>query len=624
MSKWRFPSNDYGEKKGINDSGIATFRGTPLRSLAREICQNSLDAARDKTVHIEFNAFDITSDKLPGSDVLKDTFERCAAFWNDQKAVTTKNFFANAIDRISTDRIHMLRISDFNTSGLTGSRAEVNTDWTNLTKSSGVSDKKGTSGGSFGIGKFAPFACSDFSTVFYSTYDEEGVQASQGVSRLVSFRREDGQTTQGVGYYGEERNTPTFKPLYLDPNFIRSDKQYGTDIYIAGYKHMDEEDGWEKSIIISILDSFLGAIWNEKLIVAVGGTEISKATLEDMIETYRDELTGYTERYYEVLTSPSAKWHEEDFMGLGTVRLGLLLGGQEMHRKVAMIRQTGMKIKDQDRISSFIPFAGVMFIDGDKINRELRVLENPEHTEWQVARADNEIQARALLKSINDFIRQRVEALASEGGQEDFDAAGLGTLLPDEPDESCNQAKEEAVTDKPIEIKKIIPPKHAAQTAGANTGGTEGKDIKEGGFVEGDSVLGYIHKDGHRGKGPHQDSYPVDQAPDGKSGSLKMQDILPQKLRIMCMDKNAGKYVVMFIPDADGTNGVIKFELSAETGSYPAPLVSASLIGQGGVRISGNKLAGVEFKKDSPLKVMLQLDYSDYCSMEVSACADKK
>ena len=62
MSEWRFPSNDYGEKKGINDSGIATFRGTPLRSLAREICQNSLDAARAQTVRIEFNAFDIAPD----------------------------------------------------------------------------------------------------------------------------------------------------------------------------------------------------------------------------------------------------------------------------------------------------------------------------------------------------------------------------------------------------------------------------------------------------------------------------------------------------------------------------------------------------------------------------------
>ena len=624
MSQWRFPSNDYGEKKGINDSGIATFRGTPLRSLAREICQNSLDAARAKTVRVEFNAFDIAPDALPGCAVLKDTFERCAEFWSDQKAVTTKNFFANAIDKIGADKIHMLRISDFNTSGLTGSREEVNTDWTNLTKSSGVSDKKGTSGGSFGIGKFAPFACSDFSTVFYSTYDEDGVQASQGVSRLVTFRREDGQTTQGVGYYGEERNTPVAEQLCLEPGFGRVEGECGTDIYIAGYKHVSEEDGWEKSIIISILDSFLGAIWNEKLVVAVGDIEISKEKLADLIETYRDELTGYTERYYEVLTSPSAKWYEEDFMGMGKVRLGLLLGGQEMHRKVAMIRKMGMKIKDQDRISSFIPFAGVMFIEGDKLNKELRMLENPEHTEWQTARAENEMQARALLKAINDFIRSKVEAMASESGQEDFDAVGLGALLPDEPDAASNPAKEEAVADKPIEIKKTVPQKRAAQTAGSSTGGTEGKDVKEGGFVEGGSVLGYIHKDGKKEKGPEQKPYPVDPSAEGKDAAPKTQEVVPQKLRIMCMDKAAGKYVVMFVPNIDGVNGVIHMELSAETGSYPAPLVSASLIGQGDIKVAGNEIKGVVFKKDLPIKMMLQLDYSDYCSMEVSARADKE
>lgn len=37
MIQWRFPSNDHGENRGINDSGVATFRGTPLKSLAREI-----------------------------------------------------------------------------------------------------------------------------------------------------------------------------------------------------------------------------------------------------------------------------------------------------------------------------------------------------------------------------------------------------------------------------------------------------------------------------------------------------------------------------------------------------------------------------------------------------------
>ena len=233
MAEWRFPSNDHGETKGINDSGVAQFRGTPLRSLAREICQNSLDAARKKTVTVEFNAFEIPSTQLPGCEALKDTFARCADFWGQQKAVTTRNFFNNAYDKISAEKVYVLRISDFCTSGLTGSREDVNTHWTNLTKSSGVSDKSSTSGGSFGIGKFAPFACSDFSTVFYSTYDEKENEASQGVARLVTFRRADDETTHGVGFFGEDRNTPTYKQLNLEPGFARAKGDYGTCFYFG-------------------------------------------------------------------------------------------------------------------------------------------------------------------------------------------------------------------------------------------------------------------------------------------------------------------------------------------------------------------------------------------------------
>ena len=623
MSEWRFPSNDYGESKGINDSGIAQFRGTPLRSLAREICQNSLDAAIENQTIVEFNAFDIAPCDIPGYAELKDAFERCASFWDSQKAITTKSFFSNAIDKITADKIHVLRISDFNTSGLTGSRQEYNTDWTNLTKSSGVSDKKGTAGGSYGIGKFAPFACSDFSTVFYSTYDKDENEASQGVARLVTFRRADNQTTQGVGYFGNERNTPQYTQLNLQPDFSREKGQYGTDIYIVGYKQFNEEDGWEKSIVISILDSFLGAIWNEKLLVKVGAVEISKATLNELIETYREELTGYTERYYEVLTSSKTKWSEENFQGLGNVRLGLLLGGEEMHRKIAIIRKTGMKIKDQDHISGFIPFAGILFIDGEDLNEKLRKLENPEHTEWQVARADNELQARALLKSLNDYLRSKVEALASENSQEDFDVAGLGDLLPDESDDDGNKGKEEAIVNKPIQIDKHIPQKKAAENAGSSTGGTEGTDYKEGGYQEGGTVLGYLHTDGHRHNHDNPlDPYPVDPKDDGKDKVPKSHPIIPQKLRIMCMDKAAGKYVIMFFPNADGENGVIHIDLSAETSKYSAPIMEASMMGSGAVKVSGGNVSGVKFTKNCPVKLSVRLNYSDYCSMEVTAYAD--
>ena len=65
-----------------------------------------------------------------------------------------------------------------------GSDEEYNSPWCNLTKSQGASDKSGSNGGSFGIGKFAPYACSAFRTVFYSTLDRDGISAYQGVARL--------------------------------------------------------------------------------------------------------------------------------------------------------------------------------------------------------------------------------------------------------------------------------------------------------------------------------------------------------------------------------------------------------------------------------------------------------
>ena len=337
---------------------------------------------------------------------------------------------------------------------------------------------------------------------------------------------------------------------------------------------------------------------------------------------FRDELTGYTERYYEVLTSSNTVWHEEDFMGLGKVKLGLLLGGQEMHRKIAMIRKTGMKIKDQDHISSFIPFAGIMFIEGDKLNERLRALENPEHTEWQVARADNEMQARALLKSIRDFLCRKVEELASQGGQEDFDVVGLGNLLPDDPEDNAEIAKEENVTDRALSIEKKIPKKKPAQTAGSSTGGTEGFDFKEGGYTDGYSVLGYLHRNG-RGKTPGtKDPYPVDEDPSGKGKLAKPRNIIPQKLRIVCMDKNAGKYVVMFIPSEDGKNASIMRELAAESTKYPAPAVEASVMGKGALTVKDGVVSGLDLAKNVPVRIMLKLNYSDYCSMEVSAYAN--
>lgn len=625
MVSWYFPSNDHGENKGINDSGVATFRGTPLKSLAREICQNSLDAATGKTVRVDFSNFEVPTNKIPESDILKSTFEKCSEYWNGQKAKTTKDFFKNAYEKISAEKISILRISDFNTKGLTGAKKtnDINTDWMRLTKSSGSSDKKGPAGGSFGIGKFAPFACSDFSTVFYNTYDIEDICAYQGVSRLVTFRRDDGETTQGIGYFGNERNTPVFDSLYLDPDFAREPGDYGTDVYILGYRFSQSE--WETDIVVSILDSFLGAIWNEKLSVNVGNVKIDKSTLPSLMEEYAEELTNtYVLEYYQVLTSSETKWFETNHLGLGLMKLGYLLNGNEFHRKVAMIRQTGMKIKDGDRINGFISFAGVLFIEGDILNEKLRALENPEHTEWQPDRASNPFEARQLIKSINDYMKKCLEDLVEQGPQDEIDAVGVANFIPDTPDDEKNQNKAETISDTIVEIeKRVIDRKFIPDVTSVDNGDDNSEksvDVIPG---EGDDDWPHNHEP-HPYPPTPKPSQPVDYVPGTEKTINAPKEIKPSKFMYICSNPDEGKYMIDFIPSVDSENGSLNIFLSGETEAYKAVIVKASQIGGSELMVKNNSLTGLTFKAGQHFRIVLYLDYKDYCSMEVKAYVNTK
>lgn len=620
MAEWRFPSNDYGENKGINDSGVAMFRGTPLKSLAREICQNSLDASNGGTTVVEFNMFKIDSDQLPGKEMLIDAFKRCLSFWNSVKAKATKEFFTNAIKDITGKECTILRISDFNTTGLTGSREPINTDWTNLTKSSGASDKKGTAGGSFGIGKYAPFACSSLSTVFYSTYDIHEEKASQGVARLVTFTREDEQNTQGTGYYGNEKNTPIYEEMILDPEFSRKPGEYGTDIYIAGYKYGGED--WQKELLVSILDGFLGAVWNKKLEVIIGDIVINRNTLDQIIEEYRDDLTGYTENYYNVLISEKTNWYEDDFFGLGKTKLGILLENQDCPNRISMIRQTGMKIMDRDRLPGHIPYMGVMFINGDQLNEELRAIENPEHTKWEPDRASNPAKAKQLLKALNEYIKKIIENLINEGDGESIDAVGVGVFLPDDEDGDNDSTKEDVISDKVLEVE--INPSRKRKTSGIKEEKEEEDGSNNSGHMEpeGDEEA-WFHHGGNGNGGGDRPPEPAHREEGGDSSNKSSVRIDPEKFICMCIDKSAGKYMIRVSPNKDGLNGEIHLYLSAETQRYEAPIKKVTLIG-GEASFEGNIIKDLVFEKGKEMRLSIELDYYDYCSVEVMMRADQK
>ena len=617
--KWSFISNQHGEIKGINDSGVATFRGTPLKSLAREICQNSLDAYVDETpVLVEFHSFDISVDSIPGAEELKDAFVRSKEYWGGQKTSQTRDFFDTALKEYEKGTVSVLRISDFNTKGLRGSRELKDTDWTNLTKSSGVSDKHGTAGGSYGIGKYATFACSKFSTVFYSTYDINNEQAYQGISRIVTFTRADGEDTTGLGFYGEDQNKPVFEQLNIDPDFSRKLEQYGTDIYIIAYAQAQSD--WKREIIVSLLDSFLVAFWKNKLKVQIEDVEISKDTLATLMEEYKDSVGGYVCSYYKVLTSPDTKWVEdENFYGLGSIKFGVLLMDDDASRRVAMVRQTGMKIKDQGNISGYIPFVGVMLIDGDEINMRLRLIENPEHTEWQPKRSANELQARELLKALYDFMKQKVGEMASQGNSMELDAVGLGELLPDDIDEDADKSKAENVNNETqlIDSKVIIkkPRKITASKARPKT--------VEGEAVEGDEESGWERNPNPIPTPPHpHPPKPIDIIDGDKTKIQQPKEIELEKFIFISPNRKQGKYILSIVPAESGENGIIELHIAGEIFSFPATINSATKIGGDALIIEENRIKGIKFEKGKQVRISVELAHKDYCALEVSAYAD--
>ena len=77
---WRFPSNDNGEDDDLNNPGIESFNDTPLNSLAREICQNSLDAknsSNNNPVEINFSKLEINKDEFPAISDFQEILHAC-------------------------------------------------------------------------------------------------------------------------------------------------------------------------------------------------------------------------------------------------------------------------------------------------------------------------------------------------------------------------------------------------------------------------------------------------------------------------------------------------------------------------------------------------------------------
>lgn len=628
MICWNFPLNNDGREDGLNDPGIETFKDNPLGSLAREIPQNSIDAAdKDcgKPVEVHFELLELPITKFPDSKRFKSTLKACETYWRHIAAA--KKFFRAAQQVMDEKKIRLLKVSDYNTTGLLGSIDDRTSDWFKLTKAVGASDKAGNAGGSFGIGKHAPFACSELRTVFYATKDKTGKFAFQGVSKLVTHAI-GGKTTQGTGYFGEKvRNQPITKLSEVDPIFRR--KEVGTDVFIVGFPKLSN---WVDEVAKALIDSFFVAIYEGRLVARVGKTLINQASLGDLISKYgKADSTFMAAAYYGALTSEEAHtFGMDDFEGLGKVELRVL-ANKTFPKKVAMVR-SGMKIYDKGHFQTPVRFAGVFLAKGNDLNAFLRSLEPPMHDHWEANRAEDVAAARTIVRKLYGWMNDAIKSLSAAGDVEELDAEGMSQYLPDDLDEAPTTADASSEGEKgapsaevPVQIR--VYERLAAAGSGSTEPRNEGDEAAAAGGG-GDAGGKGDGEDGNGGGGGLEGSADKDEGskstPSHSGVRGPASRPIPLKdVRIYCAKPSDGLYRLLFEPTAEG-DGYLSLRVVGEVGEEIAPIKSVLLPGESGSKpaLGPGRIGPIKFAAGKRLQVDVVLEDSLRCALGVAAYAD--
>ncbi len=466
---------------------IEQFSGNYNYSVAREVIQNSLDAKSKENsdpVTVVFKLEDFLRKDFPGQQELLEVMNAGKKYYKDD--AKAQEFLYSAISCLKEDVIPFLKISDFNTTGLMGMDDDKKGGWYNLVKATGSSPKL-DGGGSFGIGKGAPFAASNLRVVFYSTLKKDGFSKFQGIAELVSHE-EGKDIKRGVGSFGFGQGSLN-NPKDIPEKFWRKEKT-GTDIFIAGYKN---EKGWQKNLIQSILRNFWYAISRNDLVVKVEKEEINQSNLEKFLshhfisEPFKDyvEPTGNPLQYY--FAVKNGKLFEEKLPTLGNVKF-YFYQTEEHLNYVSMIRKSHMTIYSR-RFNFPGNYAGVFICDDDKGNKELRKMEPPAHDKW-IPERNKEKGAKAM-EEIISFVRECLEKMKVTKSSGVLDIPELHKYLPyddggntgdgdgvsqytgeEAEEESSKQIQKKEIFEEPVVISPF-------KVAVVNTTNVEGKKVGE-------------------------------------------------------------------------------------------------------------------------------------------------
>jgi hypothetical protein len=465
---FEFPIDISGQWDGFNDPGIEHFTGNRLQHLGREVPQNTIDAKISAPARITISVRKVPTSSIPDVVGLRQAVARCAKAATGEDSEKAVKFFSRAASMLKAKDIHILQLRDSNTTGLRGP-CENGKPFFALMKATGQSKKIGTSTGSYGIGKFAPFAVSELRTVFVSTVwtDDKGKLRHyvQGKSVLMSHYDTKGNTRRGTGFWGYRDKCLPLEGLDIDiPEWLQlADRksslrgQQGTMLSIVGFV---ASKGWQNVIAANIVENFFGAISRKELEVAIsGGPTINSSTIDELLASSDlkcavGDQPSEPEKFENVASylralkgGPEVQIEKHENYHLGECVLRMLVG-ENLPRKVAVLRN-GMLITESlpglVRFGDFKEFAAVLECPTDKGIAMFRAMEPPRHDALEPDRLSPEQRhsGRTALRELAAWVRKMLARHAKDPIAERTSLDELAAFFGDEADDGTGKQRDE-------------------------------------------------------------------------------------------------------------------------------------------------------------------------------------
>lgn len=456
--KWNFSKKNEPEHTLVDSFSDSKFNINCVASFTREIVQNSLDAKNGNSaepVRMKFEIKKIESNKVPGVSDLIYVLNKSLLRLEHKETI---NKFKRAIEELQQNEIRVLKVSDYNTVGMSQK------SWEALLFNEGISSKQSeSSAGRHGVGKKASFLMSLCNTVFYATKNIDNETFFSGKTVLVDWQEDKNKDEwfSRFGWFGEKKeNNINFlknqETNDVDDFFVRK-QSYGSDVIILAPIFVDEQYDLNRLIINSILENFYIGLCENKLEVTVNNIEINSKNVDKILdEYYIDKFTkqgiegsnityGLLKDFRNAYVDNKNKPIVIKIPRLDSyLDLYITLKTEKAKKYYSFYRDHGMKIKDERYSDADRAFAAIVVARGDEINSFLLRLENAAHDDFVIdTNTDQKVKKNdeVILSYIYDMIKCNIKKITKLDLSDEIELNELNDIIENPGEISRKVAK---------------------------------------------------------------------------------------------------------------------------------------------------------------------------------------